>query len=390
MNGGAYGGDFAAVLERALVATSDGSGWLTPAELGLSYRHSELRHGQVVLRAELRLQPRPSDEIKAEVRELNRRRKEAQPTNRRTFGSVFKNPAARAERGPDARGVRPQGSPRRRRADLAEARELHRERRRRHDCGRARTHGRGASPCARAVRRQAPSTRSSSSARSRCPSCRKVRTGAENRKMPARARLARSIARVEALPRPSRPSLPAIHARAWLAHVAPTRRSLAIGLGVLAVALGGYLIARESPLFAIDRIEVTGASPQVAGQVRQALDVTQRPASRRASTVRRCWRTVDALPTVVSASYDRAFPHTLRITVVPGAPRGRPAPRLRQLARVDARARDGAPRGDGAADAAADLDLDAYSGADRRRAHARPVRPRPRTPSVRRMRSAPA
>ena len=92
MNGGAYGGDFASVLERALVATSDGSGWLTPAELGLSYRHSELRHGQVVLRAELRLQPRPSDEIKAEVRELNRRRKEAQPTNRRTFGSVFKNP----------------------------------------------------------------------------------------------------------------------------------------------------------------------------------------------------------------------------------------------------------------------------------------------------------
>ena len=92
MNGGAYGGDFAGVLERALVATRDGSGWLTPAELGLSYRHSELRHGQVVLRAELRLSPRPPDEIKADVRELNARRKAAQPTNRRTFGSVFKNP----------------------------------------------------------------------------------------------------------------------------------------------------------------------------------------------------------------------------------------------------------------------------------------------------------
>ena len=73
MNGGAYGGDFASVLERALVATSDGSGWLTPAELGLSYRHSELRHGQVVLRAELRLQPRPSDEIKAEVARAEQR-----------------------------------------------------------------------------------------------------------------------------------------------------------------------------------------------------------------------------------------------------------------------------------------------------------------------------
>jgi UDP-N-acetylmuramate dehydrogenase len=92
MNGGAYGGDFAGVLERVLVATADGTGWLTPSELGLRYRHSELRHGQVVLRAELRLRPREPAEIKAEVRELNRRRKEAQPTNRRTFGSVFKNP----------------------------------------------------------------------------------------------------------------------------------------------------------------------------------------------------------------------------------------------------------------------------------------------------------
>jgi UDP-N-acetylmuramate dehydrogenase len=92
MNGGAYGSDFAGVLERALVATAGGSGWLTPAELGLGYRHSELRHGQVVVRAELRLRPRPPEEIKAEVRELNARRKAAQPTNRRTFGSVFKNP----------------------------------------------------------------------------------------------------------------------------------------------------------------------------------------------------------------------------------------------------------------------------------------------------------
>ncbi len=92
MNAGAYGGDFAGVLERALVATAEGSGWLTPAELGLSYRHSALEHGQVVLRAELRLRPRPPEEIRAEVRELNTRRKEAQPTNRRTFGSVFKNP----------------------------------------------------------------------------------------------------------------------------------------------------------------------------------------------------------------------------------------------------------------------------------------------------------
>jgi UDP-N-acetylmuramate dehydrogenase len=92
MNAGAYGGEFARVLERALVATADGTGWLTSGELGLSYRHSNLSHGQVVVRAELRLRPRPPEEIKATVRELNAQRKAAQPTNRRTFGSVFKNP----------------------------------------------------------------------------------------------------------------------------------------------------------------------------------------------------------------------------------------------------------------------------------------------------------
>ncbi len=98
MNAGAYGSDFAAVLERVLVASADGSGWRTPAELGLSYRHSDLRHGQVVARAELRLTRRPEAAIRATVSELQAQRKAAQPTNKRTFGSVFKNP----EDGPSA------------------------------------------------------------------------------------------------------------------------------------------------------------------------------------------------------------------------------------------------------------------------------------------------
>ena len=92
MNGGAYGGEFSQVLERVRVATATGSGWYTAVELGLAYRHSELRHGQVVVAAELRLEPRDPNAIKAAVRQLNAQRKAAQPTNRRTFGSVFKNP----------------------------------------------------------------------------------------------------------------------------------------------------------------------------------------------------------------------------------------------------------------------------------------------------------
>ncbi len=92
MNAGAYGSDWSAILERALVVSADGSGWSTPAELGLSYRHSELRPGQVVARVEYRLTPRPLEEIKSEIADLVARRKATQPTNKRTFGSVFKNP----------------------------------------------------------------------------------------------------------------------------------------------------------------------------------------------------------------------------------------------------------------------------------------------------------
>ena len=92
MNAGAYGSDYAAILERALVVSADGSGWLDAGQLELSYRHSGLRSGQVVARVEYRLTPRPPEEIKAEVAGLVARRKATQPTNKRTFGSVFKNP----------------------------------------------------------------------------------------------------------------------------------------------------------------------------------------------------------------------------------------------------------------------------------------------------------
>jgi UDP-N-acetylmuramate dehydrogenase len=80
------------VLVEAVVVGPDGPRTLTAPELGLSYRHSELAPGEVVARATLGLAPRPPAEIRAAVKELNDRRKAAQPTNRRTFGSVFKNP----------------------------------------------------------------------------------------------------------------------------------------------------------------------------------------------------------------------------------------------------------------------------------------------------------
>jgi UDP-N-acetylenolpyruvoylglucosamine reductase len=92
MNAGAYGSDWADILARARVVTADGGGWLAVDDLDLSYRHSELPENAVVAEVEYRLIPRPPEEIKATVAELIARRKATQPTNKRTFGSVFKNP----------------------------------------------------------------------------------------------------------------------------------------------------------------------------------------------------------------------------------------------------------------------------------------------------------
>ena len=92
MNAGAYGGDWKAIVERALVVSPEGSQWRPPADLGLEYRRSALGPGEVVARVEFRLEPRATEEIKQTMARMQAQRKAAQPTNKRTFGSVFKNP----------------------------------------------------------------------------------------------------------------------------------------------------------------------------------------------------------------------------------------------------------------------------------------------------------
>ena len=92
MNAGAYSSDLSGILIRAFVATSRGARWLTPGELGMRYRATDLRYGQVVAAAELQLVHRSEEEIRRIVGELQAERKAAQPTDKRTFGSIFKNP----------------------------------------------------------------------------------------------------------------------------------------------------------------------------------------------------------------------------------------------------------------------------------------------------------
>jgi len=93
MNAGAYGREWKDVLVDAVVVDADGARTLTVAELDLSYRHSGLRPGQVVAQVRFELARSTPDAVKAKARELLEQRKATQPTNKRTFGSVFKNPA---------------------------------------------------------------------------------------------------------------------------------------------------------------------------------------------------------------------------------------------------------------------------------------------------------
>jgi UDP-N-acetylmuramate dehydrogenase len=94
MNAGAYGREWKDVLVDAVVVDADGPRTLGLADLDLSYRRSGLRPGEVVARVRFRLERSSPEAVKAKASELLQQRKATQPTNKRTFGSVFKNPTA--------------------------------------------------------------------------------------------------------------------------------------------------------------------------------------------------------------------------------------------------------------------------------------------------------
>ena len=92
MNAGAYGREIVDVLVTATICSADGSRTVPASELGLTYRHSDLRYGEIVAATEIALVPDDPQLIKERVREYQGRRTAAQPRKARTFGSVFKNP----------------------------------------------------------------------------------------------------------------------------------------------------------------------------------------------------------------------------------------------------------------------------------------------------------
>jgi UDP-N-acetylenolpyruvoylglucosamine reductase len=92
MNANAYGGELAKTLEWVTICTAGGSERRTPDRLGFSYRHSNLTDGEVVARAQFSLAAADPETVKATLAGMRSKRREAQPSGIKTFGSTFKNP----------------------------------------------------------------------------------------------------------------------------------------------------------------------------------------------------------------------------------------------------------------------------------------------------------
>jgi UDP-N-acetylenolpyruvoylglucosamine reductase len=92
MNANAYGGQLARVLEWVDVCTPSGREQRSPEQLDFAYRRSNLGPTEVVSRASFRLEPAEPAAVKAILAGMREKRREAQPSGIKTFGSTFKNP----------------------------------------------------------------------------------------------------------------------------------------------------------------------------------------------------------------------------------------------------------------------------------------------------------
>jgi len=93
MNGGAYGREVKDILIEAEVVLRSGERkTLALADLGYTYRHSELSEGTIVVSATFRGHPGEPAAIQSEMDRIASEREASQPLRSKTGGSTFKNP----------------------------------------------------------------------------------------------------------------------------------------------------------------------------------------------------------------------------------------------------------------------------------------------------------
>ena len=92
MNAGAYGGEFANIIEEVTFITESGEvKKMKKEELDFSYRHSRFCNtNEIIISAVLKLEKGNSEEIKQKMNELLEARKEKQPIELPSAGSTFK------------------------------------------------------------------------------------------------------------------------------------------------------------------------------------------------------------------------------------------------------------------------------------------------------------
>jgi hypothetical protein len=108
--------------------------------------------------------------------------------------------------------------------------------------------------------------------------------------------------------------LPVRRAVPNLGRIAPSGRSVLVGLALVVFAGCAYFVARETSVFAVQQVDVRGGTPALRAQVRAALapEVGTSLLRVNGDSVARA---VAPLPGVRSFSFDRSFPHTLRVVV---------------------------------------------------------------------------
>lgn len=93
MNAGAYGTEFKDVVLTADVMRRDGTiEPMTPAQMGMSYRHSDVPTDSLFLAATLQGGPGQPEHIAHRMAEIGQQREASQPIRTRTGGSTFANP----------------------------------------------------------------------------------------------------------------------------------------------------------------------------------------------------------------------------------------------------------------------------------------------------------
>jgi cell division protein FtsQ len=99
-----------------------------------------------------------------------------------------------------------------------------------------------------------------------------------------------------------------------LARLVPSGRSLLVGFALVAGVLVAIWGARESSVFAVERVQIEGAPPAVVREVEKATGAAVGQ-SLLEIDARRVEDTVRALPSVAGVSVDRSFPHTLVVKI---------------------------------------------------------------------------